>query len=526
MSRPPGPAPSENREIRVKRSLANPVFFGQLYFAPYDPNWQDAVIPRFAQEMFRFVVNAQPWPDRAGVIMLPPEFLKTTLISQVYPLWLTARARVFGQLLRGMLLAEEEGMAKGNLAVISWHILNNERLRADFADTAGHPLLVPDEQMEKWSDEAIIVQRPGIVSRDPTWQAKGLDSKGIQGRRLDRVIGDDVVTPKNASRPAKRKSALDVMDLEVETRVVEGGQILVAGNFNDAKDLLSTLAARPRYRLFKRPSFHRPDNPAEAPEEGALHDPARSIETWPENWSRRRLMIEYRDKPNRFRRIHLLDPRAEQGEKLKTSWVQLLTEEQLAPLLKYAKIFMAVDPASGGDGEDLDFTNITAGALTAGHFDVLQSFNLRADLPRTIKLVGSIHDAYAGVGAGVVKIGCAKVNMDRVLRDAVVMQRPDLKHKLWELTIPQIEAAKEVRLEGLGPRALSGWLRVLDTAWTRLTSDPSDQNEELTLEEEWREFPYGRHDDRLDGLDMAARTAQESTLMGDVDFTLGVADGH
>lgn len=519
-----GGNPAERRELRVKRALANPAYFGETYFAPYDPNWT-TLLPTFAVDMLRFVVNAKPWPLVGGVVMLPPEFLKTTLISQVFPLWRTTRARVFGELLRGMLFSEQEDMAKANLAVLKWHIQNNERLAADFVDDRGRPLLIPDPDMPEWSETSIIVHRPGIVSRDATWQAKGLDSTGIQGRRLDLVVADDVVTPANASSPAKRKKALETLDLVVETRLVEGAQIILAGNFNDTKDLLSSKATESRYHLFKRPTVHRPEAAWQAPAESDLTNPAKAVMTWPENWSRERFLIEYKAKPNRARRIHLLDPRAESGDRLKTSWVTLIPEEDGAALLKYARIFIGIDPAPGGDEmEDLDFFNVSVVALTQNHADLVQSLNVRADTVKQVDLVAILHDAYNSVGFGVIAIGGAKVAMDRYFRGAVTVKRPDLEHKLHEVSVPSHEAAKEVRLEGLGPSAQSGWVRVWATVWDKRTSDPEDQHQELTLREEWTEFPYGAHDDRLDGFDIALRTASDYALLGDLTHELTIAE--
>ncbi len=450
----------------------------------------------------------------------------TTLISQVYPLWLTTRARVMNQLLRGMLFSEQEDMAKGNLAVVKWHIVNNERLAGDFTDKAGRPLLMPDPDMPEWAEDAIIVHRPGIVSRDKTWQAKGMDSTGIQGRRLDVVIADDIVTPRNASSPAKRKSALEMLDLTVEPRLVEGAQIIIAGNFNDSKDLLSTKAQEARYRLFKRPTLHKPGKPDQAPAEADLADPERSIETWPANWSRKRALIEWHAKPHRFRRIHLLDPRADQGDRLQTGWVTRVPDADGAALLRYAKFFIGVDPAPGGDAlEDLDFFNVSVVALTLHHADLVQSFSVRADTPRQVDLLGRIHDSYQHVGFGVIAIGGAKVAMDRYFRGSVEIKRPDLKRKLEEISVPEHEAAKEVRLEGLGPQANAGWLRVWESVWEARTSDAADQQQELTFAGEWREFPYGAHDDRLDGCDIALRTAAEFALVGDHDWEMSVAGG-
>ena len=505
-------APSPRAE-RVKTALANPVAFGEIYFRPYDPNWR-TTLPSFAHDMFKFAVNA-----RRGVVVLPPEFLKTTLLSQVYPLWLTVRATLFGELLRGMLLSEEEGMAANNLSVISWHILHNEYLHADFSDEQGRPLIYPDPEEDTWRDDAIIVCRKGITSRDPTWQAKGLDSKGIQGRRLDFLIGDDIITPRNAFSPAMRKRALDTWDLQIETRLVESGQALVCGNFNDSKDLLSTLSVREGYETFRRPSIHRPGRPDLPPHEHDMHDREKAIPTWPENWSYERLMRERRMKPQRFRRIHLLDSRAEQGDRLRVDWLHIIDPEETP--LKYARYFMSLDPAPGGTGENLDFFNISVGALHGDHLDLVQSFDVRCPIPRQMELVGLFHDRYQRLGSGVIAIGGAKIAMDRYMRGALSAHRPDLNAKVVEISVP---GQKEERLEALGPYAQTGWLRVWEPVARSLTADAEDQYQELSFIDQWRDFPHGTHDDRLDGLDVLIRTAREFSMVGNVDFDLEVME--
>jgi hypothetical protein len=202
-----------------------------------------------------------------------------------------------------------------------------------------------------------------------------------------------------------------------------------------------------------------------------------------------------------------------------------VADDDLAPLLRFAKFYLGVDPAPGGDTEDLDFFNVTVIGRTAQHYDVVASVSIRSPIPTQMDLVGTLHDAFAHVGAGVVAIGGAKVAMDRYFRAALVAKRPDLAHKLHDVSVPAAEAAKEVRLEGLGPRAQAGRLRCTESAWTARTSDVADQYQELTLEEEWREFPYGTHDDRLDGLEIACRTADELSIIGDEVFEMAVAEG-
>jgi hypothetical protein len=500
-----------DRLERVKRALSNPVYFSELYIRPYDPNWKDTM-PEFAQDMLRFVRQA-----KRGVVMLPPEFMKSTLISQAYPLWLTYRATALGHLLRGLLASEEEGLAAGNLGVVAWHIENNELLARDFVDGEGRPIVYPDPTEGVWRRDAITVVRPG-ASKDPTWQAKGLDSKGIQGRRLDVLVADDLITPKNSESPTLRKRALDFWDLQFETRLVATGQAVICGNFNDSRDLLSTLSVRKNYTLFKRPSIHKKGHPDTPPSD---HDFAtgQALPTWPQVWPMDRLLYERESKPNRFRRIHLLDARAEMGEKLKVEWMQVI-QPVMTPM-KYARYYMAIDPAPGGTGEDLDFFNITVGALHDGNLDIVESRDVRAPVPRQIELVGLIHDRYQRMGRGVVAIGGAKVTIDRYLRGAITVKRPDLAPKIVEMSIP---GSKEERLEALGPFAQSGWLRCWESAWFGLTSDTRDQFQELTLQEQWRDFPHGKHDDKLDGLDVLVRTAREFAGVGNIEYDLEVLE--
>lgn len=505
----------EARLERVKRALTNPIYFAEAYVRPFDPNWVDP-LPPFASDLMRFCLT-----HRRGVVMMPPEFLKTTLISQVLPLWLTVRSVMLGTQLRGLMCSEEEGMAKGNLGVVAWHIDNNHLIARDFCDEEGNPLIYPDPGERVWRGDAITVVRNG-ASKDPTWQAKGLDSKGIQGRRLDWLIGDDLITPKNAESPALRKRALDYWDLQFETRLVGSGRGLMCGNFNDARDLLSTLAARENYGLFRRPSFHKPDAPNEAPTEAEMQDPARSIPLWPQVWPRERLLAEKKAKPNRFRRIHLLDPRAESGERLKAEWMQVI--DPIMTPTRYCKFYMSFDAAPGGTdptSEDLDFFNITVVAEHEGNLDLVESISVRADVPRQVALIGSVHDRWQRMGRGVVAIGSAKVAMDRYMRGSILISRPDLKNKLKEVSVP---GAKEERIDALGPYAQSGWVRCWHTCWDHRTSDFVDQHQELTFSEEWRDFPFGTHDDRLDGLDVAIRTVELHGGGQDVEYDVLVAE--
>lgn len=510
----------EVRKDKRKRrtlALADPLFFGEWYIRPYDQNWREA-LPDFCLDMLAFALSV-----RRGVVIMPPEFLKTTVLSQLLPLWLTVRATVFKRMLRGMLFSEEEGMAQANLSVVAWHILHNEQLRADFSDEDGRPLLYPDPGEDVWRDDAIIVAREG-VSKDPTWQAKGLDSKGIQGRRLDWLIGDDVVTPRNAHSPAMRDKAIKLWDDQITTRIVGTGKALICGNFNHQRDMLATLSARKGYKVFRRPASHAPGKP------NVALDPAKpgAVPLWPSNWPLSRLEQEREEKPNRFARIFMLDPRSDEGETLKVGWVTVIAPEETP--LRYARFFISLDPAPGGeskDVEDLDFFNITVGAMHEQGpkglvLDIIESINLRDDTTEQVSMVGLVHDRYQRMGAGVVAIVGAKATLDAYMHGALRMARPDLAHKIEPLSVP---GNKELRLQGLGPYARQQYIRVWEPVWTGLTSSTeADLNQELSLYEEWSQFPFANHDDRLDGLDLCIRGSTDLDIGGDVEYDITVME--
>ena len=402
-------------------------------------------------------------------------------------------------------------MAARNLSVIAWHIEHNEMLAEDFADK-GNPLVFPDAAENVWREDSIIVNRHG-ASKDPTWQAKGLDSSGIHGRRLDWLFGDDVVTPKNAFSAAYRRQALNLWDLQITTRLVRTGRAIISGNFNHERDLVSTLAERQTYEVFRRPALHKPGQPEERTE--SIED---GIPLWPENWSKGRLRREEEDKPQRFRRIFLLDPRAERGDKLKLDWLTVIDPRDTP--MNECRFIVSLDPAPGGVTDDLDYFNVTVLAAHGPDLDLVASIDVRMDITEQMSLVGAIHDRFNRTGERVVAIGGAKVSMDRYMRGALIAARPDLADKVVEVSIP---GSKTDRLEALGPLARSGWLRVWSSALRELTSDPHDQHQELTLEEQWKDFPNAKHDDKLDGLDVGIRTFKEHGEKMDVDVELEAA---
>lgn len=486
----------------MRKALTNPVYFAEVYIRPYDPKWTTAMPPHGQEMVYNALANERT------VTILPPEFAKTTFISQALPVWLTLCAVAEGRLFRGMLLSEEEAMAKNNLRAVAWHLTENERIAADFS-IDGKPIVRPSAAEDVWRDDAIIVDRP-FVSKDPTWKAKGISSKGIRGSRLDWVIADDLITATGDS-PANRRAAQIVWDNDVETRLVEGGHAALVGNFISDQDLLHDLGAREGWTMIRRPSIYVNGSPSEAPRESDLWDEESTSLLWPDVWSRERLRKLYVASPARFKHNHLLDPLAEGGEKLDPDWVTLVDSDDIDA--SEARLYMAIDPAPGGETADLDFfvVSVLASFPDSASSVLVESYATRTPMGNQAALVGAIHDRWARVGYGVKAIGISKVALDRYFRQALVAVRRDLDRKIEPISTP---GSKEERLESLGAVAMSGQLRVLRAVWERKTSSHRDRHQELTLREEWSSFPLARHDDRLDALDLALRVEELKSAAG------------
>jgi hypothetical protein len=110
----------------------------------------------------------------------------------------------------------------------------------------------------------------------------------------------------------------------------------------------------------------------------------------------------------------------------------------------------------------------------------------------------------------------ASIALDRYFMGAVLVGHPELRPLMHPVSIRDGGGSRpgrpKARLAALGSPAFSGWLRVVETAWTEQTAAPEDREQEESLYEQWRLYPEQRHDDRLDGLDVTVRCATE--LMG------------
>jgi hypothetical protein len=136
------------------------------------------------------------------------------------------------------------------------------------------------------------------------------------------------VTPLHSASHAKQVEAIRVWDQQTTRRLIDEGQAIIAGNYNHPKDLLSTIAARDRWDVMKRPALHIPGNIEEAPED--YRDPE-AIETLPEKWPKRRLYEEAADSPGTFPVVYLLRSSTSGAALLREHWVRRIDPSENPP---------------------------------------------------------------------------------------------------------------------------------------------------------------------------------------------------
>jgi len=222
------------QDRRKYLALNDCIFFGENYVKPYDVKWTSETAD-FHYELINDILKY----DRLQV-HIPFEHAKTTWISIVFPLWQIIKdANV-----QILLISSTPKLVQKCLAVISWHLLNNKLLLRDF------PHLKKNEELEKWTDSQIYVERNSI-SKDPTVEVVGMGGD-ILGGRFNFIIGDDICNRKNMNTKMLRDKASDWWANDVTSRIVEDGHIANIGTLQHKDDLGIRLSKKKTYFYIKK----------------------------------------------------------------------------------------------------------------------------------------------------------------------------------------------------------------------------------------------------------------------------------
>lgn len=243
--------------------------------------------------------------NRFGVILAPVGHGKTQQIAIgrcLYALGKNPSERI------GIICGTEK-QAEERVTAIAQHIVGNLRLHKVF------PELRPSSNpRDTWSSSKITVERPMTGAKDPSVQAFGTGSRAIQGKRLDRIVMDDILDEINTRTPEARKKVLTWFDVKVFTRLPPdgSGRIEVIGTPWHNDDLLHVLSQREEWGSQVWSAVLNPDDPQDEWE--AL---------WPEVVTVKRLRsLANGMLPNAFMRKFCCRSRNEETARFQLEWIE------------------------------------------------------------------------------------------------------------------------------------------------------------------------------------------------------------
>jgi len=180
---------------------------------------------------------------------------KSTHLSIGYPLWRIAKDRN----LRIMLVSNTATVAQAFLRGVMNHIESNEKYKAfaEYCSPYGQTVLpkikiISSRKMEeRWSSQAITVDRDDISLKDPSIQALGLFGS-IISKRADIIVADDIVDQKNSETEEQREKIKDWLYTTLLPCLIPGGQFIYLGNTWHANDLVQDLLRDPQFEFRQR----------------------------------------------------------------------------------------------------------------------------------------------------------------------------------------------------------------------------------------------------------------------------------
>lgn len=189
---------------RVKvRAYDDPLFLGRQLLG------RDRLISRIHGEQFKMALGS----DRV-LLLEPREHLKTTALSEVYPLYRI----LHNPEIRILLVHKPYREAKGYIQVIRDHLEQNQLLRETFGNYV---------RRTRWSDEQLTISRRRGVAKEPTVMAASPEHDPVGGH-FHIIIADDIVGLKDRYSRAEREKTLRYYQ-SLYPMLLAGGQFILVG---------------------------------------------------------------------------------------------------------------------------------------------------------------------------------------------------------------------------------------------------------------------------------------------------------
>lgn len=373
--------------------------------------------------------------------------------------FIALHAICYNKNIRILIVSKKLGRAKENVQMIRREIETNDRLRAFYG-------LKPTE---KWGDEALTVERTRIL-KEPTVVASGLYGQ-VEGLRPDFIIIDDMIDQEVTTSEIERVKTKNWLDGTVTPRLEPNGRMLVIGTRWDSEDVYNHIMKKPGWDM-KVYAAYKPDGSA----------------LWPERWPRELLEAERaREGEIWFQFKRMNNPVALEGTAFRWDWIQWVD----GPEPEYYRVIVGGDQAITKRELAKADPDATVGAIIGiGEGGILYLLDIG------IAYVDANHaEFFHDLGE--------RWGADEYAIESNAFQK--LTHRDWNARYPKdnvwaeehYATDKVTRILDLGPAFQSGQLKI----WRGCRNL-------ARLENEYKRFPHGAHDDILDALEMAVKRAK------------------
>ncbi len=359
--------------------------------------------------------------------------------------------------------------AKAFLRQIKIEFESNEVLRALFPD-----ILWPNPWRDapKWSeDDGIVVRRKGNP-KESTVEAWGLVDGQPTGRHFALMVYDDVVTADSVGSPDMIEKVTRAWETS-RNLTMEGGATRYIGTRWHYADTYRTIMERKAAIPRIHPVTY----------EG-------TVDGTPVIWTKERVAEKRREMgPYSFASQLLLDPSADRVQGFKEEWIRYYQGGSFVGMNNY----LLVDPANSKN-KSSDYTVMAViGLADDQNYYLLDMIRDRLSLPERGDALFALHRRWRPKGVGYEQYGM-QADID------YVKDRQTRENYRFEVTPVAGKVPKPERIRRLIPLFEDGRFHLPETLFK---VDYEGKHVDLVrafLDEEYRAFPVGLHDDMFDAM--------------------------
>ena len=209
----------------------------------------------------------------------------SSILSIGYPLFVLGN----NASLRAAIVSNVATAASKFLGAIKEYILRDKDVQAVFPDLKPMKDRVNPNRNEKWTDSAIIVERP-FISKDFSLQTLGVKGP-LLSSRLNLLILDDVLDKKNTDSETENTKIIEWHDAIAKGRLVTDAQEIVVGTAWGPSDMMHYLSDKEEYTTVKY-----------SVEQEDVDAGTHKLVYWPDRHPREKLDAERRYNPDEYNR--------------------------------------------------------------------------------------------------------------------------------------------------------------------------------------------------------------------------------